>query len=83
MFAAQKPVKFPKTNEYHEYPLKVDGWKMIHFLLKWSPFCSGHSLIFDGVEVELESHNSTDGVKTTPVKSIDFRSFLAWGRCFF
>ena len=24
-----------KTNEY---PLKIDAWKMIHFLLKWSLF---------------------------------------------
>ena len=30
------------------YSLKIDGWKMIHFLLTWSLFGRTHQLIFGG-----------------------------------
>ena len=42
------------------YHLKIDGWKMIHFLPKWSLF-RGH-VIFFGVFLENQSHVPHRGV---------------------
>ncbi len=57
MVSDHLPIYPLKTNEY---PLNIDGWKMIRFLLNW-PLFQGHMNFWRGIYYKTQTHWNLDG----------------------